>query len=114
MPVLSRPPRNAGDRKGKPRRNVNRGSVTRQLLRGTVSGSGPQLISMPRYLPRQKEGLFIAVLFVMRLHCLFRMPSGVNCMSPSSVRVVCCLFVLSSFIVFGGSAMMPRGVSVMF
>jgi hypothetical protein len=60
------------------------------------------------------EGLFIAVLFVVRLHGIFRMPSGVNCMSPSSVRVVSRLLVLSGFVMFGGFAMMACCVSVMF
>ena len=54
------------------------------------------------------------MLLVVRLHGLFRIPPGVNCMSPSSVRVVCCFLVLSSFVVFRGLAMMPRRVSVMF
>ena len=60
------------------------------------------------------EVLFMTMFFVVSLHGLFRVPSSMNRVSPSSVCVVCCLFVLSALVMFGGFAMMPRGVSVVF
>jgi hypothetical protein len=54
------------------------------------------------------------VLFVVSLHGLLSMPSGVDRMGSGCMRVMRSLFVLSPLVMLGRFAVMPRGVSVVF
>jgi hypothetical protein len=57
---------------------------------------------------------FIAVLFVVRFGCLFRVTSSVNCVRPRQMRMVSRFLVLSGFMVLRGFTMMASGVGMMF
>jgi hypothetical protein len=59
-------------------------------------------------------GLFLAVLFGMRLHGLFGMPSAMNYVAPRGVSVVCRLFVMSGIVVLGGLLVVTGGMLEVF
>jgi hypothetical protein len=58
--------------------------------------------------------LFIAVLFVVSLHGLLSMPSGVDRMGSGCMRVMRSLFVLSPLVMLGRFAVMASRMSMMF
>jgi hypothetical protein len=55
--------------------------------------------------------LFLAMFICVSHHSLFGMLRGVNYVAPRSVSVVCCLFVLSGVMMFGGFPVVAGGVS---
>jgi hypothetical protein len=57
--------------------------------------------------------LFFFVLLGVGLHCLFRMPSGMNGVSPRGVSMVRRLFVKSGLVMFGRLSVMTGGVCKM-
>jgi hypothetical protein len=58
--------------------------------------------------------LFFTVLFVVSLRRLFRVPSGVNCVSSGRVSVMRRFFVMSRVVMFGRFTMMASRMSMMF
>jgi hypothetical protein len=65
------------------------------------------------YLFYIKELLF-AVLFGVSHHSVFSVLSGMNHVAPRGVSMVCCLFVMSDGVMFGGFLMMVSGMRQMF
>ena len=58
--------------------------------------------------------LFFFVLLGVGLHCLFRMPSGMNGVSPRRVSMMRCLLVKSTLVMFGGLSVVASGVRKLF
>jgi hypothetical protein len=69
----------------------------------SLTGCGPfsSLVEFANWAKRLARAfaLFIAVLFVVGLHSLFRVTPRMNHVRPRYVGVVCRLFVLSAFVV---------------
>jgi len=50
------------------------------------------------------------VLLGMGLHCIVSVASGMNHVAARGVSMVCCLFVVTSLMMFGGFPVMTRGM----
>jgi hypothetical protein len=62
----------------------------------------------------QTWGLFLAVLFDVRLRCLFGMSSGVSDMTPRRMSMVCRFLVTSGLVMLGRFRVVACGVGMMF
>jgi hypothetical protein len=60
-----------------------------------------------------QSGLFLAMLLDVGLDCLISVPSGVNCMAPRCVSMVCGHSVFSGIVMLGGFAVVPCGMREM-
>jgi len=58
--------------------------------------------------------LFLAVLFDVRLRCLFGMSSGVSDMTPRRMSMVCRFLVTSGLVMLGRFRVVACGVGMMF
>jgi hypothetical protein len=64
--------------------------------------------------PGSNLGLFLAVLFDVRLRCLFGMSSGVSDMTPRRMSMVCRFLVTSGLVMLGRFRVVACGVGMMF
>ena len=54
------------------------------------------------------------MLFGMGLCCFFRVMPTMNCVCSGRVRVMCCLLVMSTFMMLGRFTMVPSSMRMMF
>jgi hypothetical protein len=69
---------------------------------------------LPRLMMVLTWGLFLAVLFDVRLRCLFGMSSGVSDMTPRRMSMVCRFLVTSGLVMLGRFRVVACGVGMMF
>jgi hypothetical protein len=65
-------------------------------------------------LSTRRRVLFLAVLFDVRLRCLFGMSSGVSDMTPRRMSMVCRFLVTSGLVMLGRFRVVACGVGMMF